>query len=43
MTSYENDENSKEMVAKLTLDLDAVPDFTLSQGLLRYKSRIWVG
>jgi len=31
------------MIAKLALDPVAVPNFTLQSGVLRYRSRIWVG
>jgi hypothetical protein len=43
MASYQKDDYSKEIIAKLTADGTGVPDFKFTQGLLRYKSRIWVG
>jgi hypothetical protein len=42
-SSYANDDHAKEMIAKLSITSDAVPNFTFRDGLLRYKSRIWVG
>jgi hypothetical protein len=43
LTSYNADEYDKDLVAKLSLNPKAVPNFTLHNGLLRYKSRNWVG
>lgn len=31
------------LIAKLSIDLAAVPNLSLTNGLLRYKNRIWVG
>jgi hypothetical protein len=42
-SSYANDDHAKEMIAKLSIASDALPNFTFRDGLLRYKSRIWVG
>jgi hypothetical protein len=42
VSSYEKDKLDKEMIQKLNMDASAVPHFTWSQGLLRYKERIWV-
>jgi hypothetical protein len=41
--SYEDDEMTKSTIAKLVVDANDVPNFTYSGGLLRYKTRIWVG
>jgi hypothetical protein len=41
--SYMQDEFSKCIIAKLALDSDAVPHFSWNGGILRYKTRIWVG
>jgi hypothetical protein len=41
--SYASNPYAKEVIAKLMVDAEAVPNFTWSQGVLRYKSRIWVG
>lgn len=40
---YQQDPSALSMIAKLSIDSIAVPHFTLSNGLLRYKSRIWIG
>jgi hypothetical protein len=32
-----------ELIAKLSVDGDAVPNFTWVQGMLKYKNEIWVG
>lgn len=31
------------MIAKLTIAVDVVPHFALSNGLLKHKGKIWVG
>jgi hypothetical protein len=41
--SYSGDPVVQQMIAKLVIDKDVVPHFSWSQGLLRYKNRIWVG
>jgi hypothetical protein len=41
--SYHQDQQSLSLISKLVVDLAAVPNFTLHDGLLRYKERIWVG
>jgi hypothetical protein len=43
VSSYQHDKFAKDAIAKLTVDASAVPHFSWSQGLLRYKDRIWVG
>lgn len=43
MFGYQSDEFSSQLVSKLAIDPHAITDFTLHQGLLRYKKRIWVG
>jgi hypothetical protein len=40
LASYEDDEYTRDVLAKLAIDDAAVPHFSLHQGLLRYKSRI---
>lgn len=45
-TSYQSDPYATDLIdliAKLSLQHDAVPHFSLKDGLLRYKSRIWIG
>jgi hypothetical protein len=43
MHSYEKCAYVADIIAKLILDKDAVFNYTWHQGLLRYKSRVWVG
>jgi hypothetical protein len=43
LSSYEQDVATQAMLAKLAIDEGSVPHFTLHQGLLQYKGRIWVG
>jgi hypothetical protein len=40
---YDQDQFSNDMVAKLMVDGAAVPDFSLVNGVLRFKSKIWIG
>jgi hypothetical protein len=41
--SYEADPYVQELLSKLLLDASSVLNFSVVNGLLRYKSRIWVG
>jgi hypothetical protein len=41
--SYESDTRAKELLTKLAVSQHAEPHFSLQQGLLRYKGRIWIG
>jgi transposase InsO family protein len=41
--SYSEDAHATQLLAKLSLDNDSVPHFSLQQGLLRFKNRIWIG
>lgn len=43
INSYENDERAQHILQQLAVDSSAVSGFTLHQGILRYKNRIWVG
>jgi hypothetical protein len=43
VSSYQHDKFAKDAIAKITMDALAVPHFSWSQGLLRYKDRVWVG
>ena len=43
LDGYLDDTESKELLAKLSLNPVAVPDFELHDGLLRYKGKIWLG
>jgi hypothetical protein len=40
---YLSDPESKDILTKLVVDNTAVPNFSLSDGLLRFKGRLWVG
>ena len=40
VASYTNDTKCKELLVQLATCLDSVPNFTLQQGILRYKQRI---
>ena len=41
--SYSQDTRAQELLAKLAVAPDSVTNFTLRDGLVRYKCRIWVG
>jgi hypothetical protein len=41
--SYSTDDYAQQILQKLAVDSGAVAHFTLVQGVLRYKNRIWVG
>ena len=41
--SYNGDDLAKEILLKLAMGADALPDYSYSQGILRYKGMIWVG
>jgi hypothetical protein len=41
--SYQDDQYAQDLITKLTIDPAAVPHFSLRDGLLRYKGRLWVG
>ncbi|WVZ95213.1 hypothetical protein U9M48_041007, partial [Paspalum notatum var. saurae] len=43
LQGYTADTHAQDLIAKLLLDPTAVPSFSLSAGLLRYKGRIWIG
>ncbi|WVZ54264.1 hypothetical protein U9M48_005089 [Paspalum notatum var. saurae] len=43
LQGYNADTHAQELIAKLLLDPAAVPSFSLSAGLLRYKGCIWIG
>jgi hypothetical protein len=40
--SYDADPYSSEVLAKLMIDNSYVPNFSLKNGLLRYKSTVWI-
>jgi hypothetical protein len=41
--SYTHNEKAKQMLASLTLGPQVVPHFTLTEEILRYKKRLWIG
>ena len=41
--SYASDARAQELMAKLAISANSEPNFSMHQGLLRYKGRIWVG
>jgi hypothetical protein len=41
--SYRHDPAAQSLMARLALDLLAVPRFTRNNGLIRYKGHIWLG
>ncbi|WVZ69878.1 LOW QUALITY PROTEIN: hypothetical protein U9M48_018599 [Paspalum notatum var. saurae] len=41
LQSYTNDADAQSKLARLAIDSEAVPHFSLHNGLLKYKSRIW--
>jgi hypothetical protein len=43
ISSYAMDDFTSALVAKLSIDLGAAPNYSLNNGLLRYKNRIWIG
>jgi hypothetical protein len=42
-TTYTTNSYVSEIIAKLSLDDSAIPNFSWKGGLLKYKNRIWVG
>jgi hypothetical protein len=40
LDSYDSDDYTRELVTKITLDDNTVPDFSWRKGLLKYKCRI---
>jgi len=40
---YDSDSDAQLLLAKLAVDPSAVPQFSLHDGVLRYKNRLWLG
>lgn len=40
---YEEDEQAKQLLMELSVSPESNSQFTLQQGVLRYKGRVWVG
>jgi hypothetical protein len=43
ISSYASDPQAIELITKLSVKADSVPSFTLVNGVLRHKNRVWVG
>lgn len=43
IAGYQLDSHATTLLTKLATCPDAVPNFTVDKGLLKYKNRIWVG
>lgn len=41
--SYQLDTHAQELMLKLAVDGQAVPNFSFKNGILRYKNRVWIG
>jgi hypothetical protein len=41
--SYDADPHATVLISKLSLKANSIPNYTYKDGLLRYKSRIWIG
>lgn len=41
--SYQSDPKACDLLTRLAVSPDAVPPYTLFQGLIRYKNRVWLG
>jgi hypothetical protein len=41
--SYAKDAHAQDLITKLALSSVSIPNFSLQQGLVRYKNRVWVG
>jgi hypothetical protein len=42
-TSYEEDPHCLEMLEKLSIDSGAIPNYTLENGIIRYKKKLFIG
>lgn len=40
---YDQDSEARQLLSKLTVEPSTVPHFSLQDGIIRYKSRIWLG
>jgi hypothetical protein len=40
---YEDDAQTKQLLVELVVALDSYQDYTLQNGVLKYKGRVWVG
>jgi hypothetical protein len=42
VAGYSRDQVASELVASLTISPEVVPNFTLQNGLLRFKKKVWI-
>jgi hypothetical protein len=40
---YADDDHSKKLLTELSLSSDKVKDYTLMDGVIRFRGRVWVG
>jgi hypothetical protein len=40
---YQQDPKAHQMLIALLVKPDAIPHFTLVEGILRYKNKVWIG
>lgn len=43
MESYQSDPTARDLLTKLSISPDSAPPFTLTNGILRHKHRVWLG
>ena len=43
VSSYQSDLVAVDLLARLAVSADSVPPFSLSQGIIRHKNRVWLG
>jgi hypothetical protein len=40
--SYSSDDQTSDMITKLVLNANSIPNFSFQGGLLKYKNKIWI-
>lgn len=43
ISGYKSDPVSSELLSKLAIDADSVPNYTLNSGIIKFKGKIWLG
>jgi hypothetical protein len=43
VASYAGNPQAADLISKLSVQPDSVPHFTLTNGVIRFKNRIWLG
>jgi hypothetical protein len=43
VASYTDDPQATRLISQLSVHPDAIPDYTLVNGVIRFKNRIWLG